>query len=245
LSWEPIALHELLHFGKWIFLSSVLTFFATSADKLILGALTGATFLGLYTIAFNLVDLPAQLVGRLMLNAAFPALSQVARERTQDLKRVYYKFHSVAAPAAYLLAGMLFVASPMIISTLYDARYREAGWIMQCLSFSLLALPFQLAGHHFTAIGKPELISVVLVARVLGLLTATPLAFHFFQLPGVVAAIVLAHLCVVPVLAFFSWRLGLLDIRKEATATIGFPVGVAIGLGIDTALRTLHEALGS
>ena len=35
--WEPRAVHELLHFGKWIFLSSLFTFLAGQADRLIVG----------------------------------------------------------------------------------------------------------------------------------------------------------------------------------------------------------------
>jgi O-antigen/teichoic acid export membrane protein len=243
LRWDPTALQELLHLGKWIFLSSGLTFLATSADKLMLGALTGATFIGLYTIAFNLVDLPAQLISKLMGTAAFPALSHVARERARDLKRAYYKFHAPAASVAYLLAGILVVAGPSIITTLYDFRYRDAGWIMQILALSLVATPFQLAGSCFAAIGKPHLISTFLIVRLVVVVIATPICFYFFHLPGAVAAVVLSQFCSLPVIVFQLRRLGLLDVRKELTAVLLFPVGLTVGVGIDVAIRAFHSMI--
>lgn len=243
LCWDHVALQNLLHFGKWFFLSSVLTFFATSADKLILGALTGAYFLGLYTIAFNLVDLPAQIFGRLMANAAFPALSQVARERAWDLKRAYYKFHTLAAPTAYLLAGVLVVASPSIIGMLYDPRYRDAGWIMQILSLSLLAIPFQLSAACFVALGKPQLSTAMLFARVIGLVVAMPLGFHVLDLEGAIAAVVFSQLCALPVVIFLSHRLNLLDVKRELVAFAAFPLGLFVGFGLDAALLWLQAAL--
>lgn len=244
LHWEPRALREVLHFGKWIFLSSALTFLATSSDKLILGTLTGAAFLGLYSIAFNLVELPAQLIGRLMMNAAYPALSQVARERPLDLKRAYYKFQSVIAPAAYLLAGMLAIAGPSIIATLYDSRYHDAGWIMTILALSLVAVPLQLFAACFTAMGKPQLNTAFMFARLIGLVLAMPLAFHFFDLPGAIAAVVFSQVCALPVIVFFSLRLHLLDVKKELAAFAAFPAGLLAGFGLNAGLRALHALFG-
>ncbi|MFW6033005.1 MAG: oligosaccharide flippase family protein, partial [Phycisphaeraceae bacterium] len=52
--WEPEAARKLYHFGKWIFGSTMLTFAAMYADRIILGKLLGMSLLGVYSIAFYL-----------------------------------------------------------------------------------------------------------------------------------------------------------------------------------------------
>ena len=45
--WDRDAFFEILHFGKWIFLSTVLYFFVTNGDRMFLGALIDANSLGI------------------------------------------------------------------------------------------------------------------------------------------------------------------------------------------------------
>src|SRR5262245_52981252 len=51
--WDSSAFHEIFHFGKWIFVSSILGFFLANGDRLLLGGLVDATLLGIYVIAFQ------------------------------------------------------------------------------------------------------------------------------------------------------------------------------------------------
>ena len=55
--WESEARHELVHFGKWIFLSTICGFIVAQGDKLILGKYLSLGALGIY----NLGILPREL----------------------------------------------------------------------------------------------------------------------------------------------------------------------------------------
>ncbi len=54
LVWEKAAAHDIIHFGKWIFLTSILGFMTNQGDRLMLGGLISAEQLGIYTVAFFL-----------------------------------------------------------------------------------------------------------------------------------------------------------------------------------------------
>src|SRR5262249_15420767 len=50
--WDRSAFWEIIHFGKWMFISSVLFFLVSNGDRLLLGGLVNSTVLGVYVIAF-------------------------------------------------------------------------------------------------------------------------------------------------------------------------------------------------
>ena len=50
--WNGSEFREIIHFGKWIFVSSVLGFLVINGDRLLLGGLVDATVLGVYMIAY-------------------------------------------------------------------------------------------------------------------------------------------------------------------------------------------------
>ena len=105
--WDTSAFREIFHFGKWIFLSSILGFLVVNGDRLLLGGLIDGTLLGLYVVAFQIYSVVEQIFARLTAGVSFPALSEIARERPATLRTNYYRIHSIVASAAYFCSGML------------------------------------------------------------------------------------------------------------------------------------------
>ena len=77
----PIGVQEIVRFGKWIFPSSILGFLVNNGDRLLLGAMVDTTVLGVYVIAFFIVNAVEQALLRIVGNVTYPALSQVVRDR--------------------------------------------------------------------------------------------------------------------------------------------------------------------
>ena len=75
---------EIVHFGKWIFLSSAIYFFSSNFDRLYLGKVAPFALLGIYGVARSLSDTITVLVGRLSALIVFPyiAKSSDGRERS-------------------------------------------------------------------------------------------------------------------------------------------------------------------
>src|SRR5581483_3958970 len=121
--WDRAAFHEIFHFGKWIFLSSTLGFFAGNADRMLLGGFVDSATLGIYSIAFTIFYAIAQVIIKIFSDVSFAALSEVARDRSMDLKQSLYRFHILTGSFAYFCAGSLVVSGSTLVSFLYDPRY--------------------------------------------------------------------------------------------------------------------------
>ena len=121
------VLNEIFRFGKWIFLSSVIGFLINSGDRLLLGGLITPAKLGVYSIASYIVAAVYTLISSILSNVAFPALSETARNKPEDLNRIYYKFRIPFDASVLFIAGFFLLTGQTIIDTLYDNRYQEAG----------------------------------------------------------------------------------------------------------------------
>jgi O-antigen/teichoic acid export membrane protein len=227
--WEQEAAHEVIHFGKWIMVASVFGFLVNSGDRLLLGGLVDAKVLGYYSIASLFVGSIEGALSKLMGDVSFPAFSEIVRNRADNLKANYYKFLAVIASVAYFASGVLMTFGVTLIDHLYDPRYGAAGWILQLLAVTLIALPFRLATQSFLALGKPKLQSNVVILRLIVLFTATPVGFYLFGLEGAIFGIILSQLSVIPMIALYNIRYGLFDLRNELYLLVFLPSGGAAG----------------
>lgn len=231
--WDPSAFREIIGFGKWIFVSSVLGFLANAGDRVLLGGLVSAGVLGVYSIAFLLFNAVEQVLGRVIADVTFPALSEVARDRRADLRSSLYKFHAPVALFAYFSAGVLLVSAPAIVALLYDSRYHGAGWMLQVLAAALLAVPSRVHAMCLLSLGLSRLHSNLVVVRLVSLLAAFPLGFHFFGLPGALWGVVLSSCATVPLTFAYAAREQLLDLRREASMLPALVLGVMLGVATD------------
>jgi O-antigen/teichoic acid export membrane protein len=164
-----------------------------------------------------------------MGDVSFPAFSEIVRNRAENLKANYYKFLTVIASVAYFASGALMTFGATLIGHLYDPRYAAAGWILQILAATLIALPFRLATQSFLALGKPKLQSNVVFFRLIVLFTATPVGFYLYGLEGAISGIVLSQFCVIPMIALYNIRYGLFDLRNELYLLVFLPLGAVAG----------------
>lgn len=227
--WERRASRELLHFGKWVLASSAITFLVANGDRLLLAGLIDAEHLGLYAIAFLLVNSLQVALAQLMASVALPALSQVAREQPGELARVYYKLRLPVDAVHLGLSGLLFSLGPALVALLYDPRYAAAGPMLSILALSGLAARYQVVDQCYLALGKPELLTVTGGLRLVALYLLLPLLFHHFGLAGALWAIVLYPWAALPAVFYFKSRHGLLRLGQEAGMLAFFPLGLLAG----------------
>jgi O-antigen/teichoic acid export membrane protein len=231
--WDRSAFQEIIHFGKWMFLSSILGFFANSSDRILLGSFVDSATLGIYSIAFNIFSMIVQMLNTIFSSVLFPALSEVARERSLELKRSLYRFHIVTASFAYLCSGLLFVSGDRLISLLYDRRYGQAGWMLEVLAVALVGAPFNLSHNSLLARGLPRIFTNIIAIRVAVTFVLIPLAFHYFGLPGALWAIVLSQVSSAPATIYYQIKYDLFDLSKELLLLPIFFVGMIVGKGLN------------
>lgn len=227
--WDAAVFREIFQFGKWAMVSSSLTWMLTNGDRLLLGSLVDAHVMGLYSIAFMLVyALQAGLL-RLGGHALLPALSEVARERPDELRGTLYRGRSALDFVCLVSAGALLMLGDSIVGLLYDSRYREAGWMLSTLSLTLIATRLNIFDQALIATGRMKLLSKLNAIRIISLYVLIPLGYHWFGTRGAVSAVAASSLVNSMASLAIQARVGLLDLRREFLSVPLFVGGVGLG----------------
>lgn len=196
-AWEPAAAQELMRFGKWIFLGTIVAFLAGSLDRILLGKLLTLEELGIYSIALTFARVGIEVSTRLSHTVLFPILS-----RSQD-DPVTLVGQSIRARGLILLAGGALVcgfaiSAPAFFRLLYDPRYATAGVVAQWLAI-LVWFTIVLSSMERVplALGHPRALFISNLLTTLGYAIAVP-AYWVAGLPGFILGIaagsLIAHL---------------------------------------------------
>jgi O-antigen/teichoic acid export membrane protein len=227
--WDRASLRELIGFGKWIFLSSIIGFLSINGDRLILGGLIDAQLMGVYTIAFMLMNAVQMVMQMVSSNIAFPALSEVMRERPTDLAKTTNKLQMYGDIFLITICGFLVASGQGIVNFMYDIRYREAGSILCALAIGAIGLRYQIVEQCYLALGKPKINTFASAFRFLVLYIGVPLGFYYWQFQGALFAIVLSQYAGWPAAIYFKIRYKLFSFKNEL---IAFPLlGIGLLLG--------------
>ena len=218
--WDATAARAILTFGKWIFLSSAVTFFAEQSDRLILGKVVPLEILGVYGIALAYAEVPRQITLALAGNVLFPAFSSL-REFSRPALSEKISRKRVRVLYVLAFAVVLFAAfGDFLVRVLYDARYWQAAWMLPLLALGLWPrLLCNTIEPALFALGKPQYSTAGQIARVVWTVGGTLLGFAWAGIFGAVLAIALNDVAYYCLINFGLWHEGLSELRQDAQAT--------------------------
>jgi len=223
---------ELFHFGRWIFLSTVLTFLAGPADRLVFGKIIPLTLLGIYGIAANLATIPTDVVLRVGASVVFPAFSRLAGR--PDFDSLFRRVRLPLLVGGALLVSGLASTGPFVIPILYDPRYAEAGWIVQFLAaLSWFQILESTNGSALLATGRSDLMAAGNAAKLAGMFAFIPVGFAAAGFPGALAGLVGAE-----VLRYLVSAIG---VRRRGLRVLSGDVGITLAVA---AVSATGYALG-
>lgn len=212
-------LREILHFGKWIFVASIIYFLSMNFDRLYLGAAVSFHVLGIYGIARSLSEalmLVAQRVGGFMI---FPKIAQAHNDGVAlrgTLGKVRWRGMLLIAAGF----GPALALSDRIVVILYDDRYLAAAAILPVLMlgawFATLAT---LADAVLLGIGKPGATATANAAKLAWMAVSVPLALTLGAFQWAVLAIAAAEIVRYLVLGAANYRHGLSFFRQDIAHT--------------------------
>ncbi len=231
--WDSAAAVAMYRFGKWIFISTILTFCARQADKIILSKLISREMLGVYGIALIWALVPSELLQRVAQQVAFPVFSKL---KTSDGGLLGPQAARVRRPLS-ILGGMivtfLLVSGQDLINLLYDPRYEQAGLMLQLMAVGVW---FQMQGNSYTpallALGETRRMALGHAAKFLSLLVGVPLGFHYGGISGVLWGLAAAELAKYSVLGISLHRHGLSQMCEDMKYTLLIGLAMALSLGI-------------
>ena len=240
-----IALHlesgrTMLSFGKWIFLSTLLTFVVQHSDRLIFGGMMSLEMLGVYSMALMLTRAPLELFTQISSQVAFPIFSRAAGDA-----KFSTIFDETRGPLL-LMGGVVFsltmAGGPTIARIIFPAGYEDAGWMIQLLSvLGLLCVHESYYRAAILALAKPNVLVVGALAKLLTMITLIWLGFRTLGIFGAIAGYAISEMFPYLVSGSYCAYRGVGNMRRDVLVMFG--AGLAGFLGRAVAKASTEASL--
>lgn len=224
---------KLWQFGRYVSGSSILEIFVGQTDRILLARLFTVPQFGIYSLAYNLAQIPHAVTGKFATHIVMPILSRAARSESGDIGKVYYEA-GLSYRLLYMFAVGGFIAcAPFIVDLLYDDRYASAAFYLQLLAIvALFYLPVAIASEALVASGRVSQYLRLNLLRFAWLVASGTAFFFLYGAVGIVYALVSTRIFG----QIYSWwclhRAGILKPSKEArflaAAAVGFLLGAIV-----------------
>ncbi len=209
---ESAAARDLVHFGKWIFLSTVAGFLVQQADKLVLGRYLSMEALGLYNIGFFLASFPlllgTTLVVRLMIPVYRESPPHTSAANFARLRRVRLGL----TLSLFAMMAPLVLLGPWLVGWLYDDRYAASGPVVAMVGLALMPQLVTVA-YDRAALARGDSLGFFAVNGVRAALMVTLLIVLVPRLgiPGAALALAVAAVLSYPLQLWLARRHGAWD----------------------------------
>lgn len=188
LRWDPAVAKELVTFGRWVFVSTLLTFVTGYADRWIFATMIPLTVLGLYGNAMVLASLPTEALSHLAHQVVFPLYARVVQSG-QDLGPVFRRARlPLQMLGGWALCGLI-AGGPTAMRLLWEESWWGSGWMIQILAAASWFLVCESTnGAAMLARGEPRWIAAGSLAKLLGMIALIPVGYWLGGFPGALVA---------------------------------------------------------
>ncbi len=209
LCWDQESASRLFRFGRWIFISTALTFFIGYGDKLILGTVFSEAELGIYVIAYFLSDAIVQALRRLAHMVLFPLYARLSDHGDGALRKEMLLIRSVLMALTLPPLWVLAVFGSDIVRMLYTEEYAAAGWILQLLAMGTIAKSMAVTlSPVLLSMGDSFRNMLLMITRTVFMFGGMWLGYSLAGTTGVIIGVAAASTLNYPVLAFFTKKYG-------------------------------------
>ncbi len=214
------AVREIVHFGKWIFLGTAAFFFASQADRLVLGRLVSLTTLGVYSVAFQISDIPRAVINAFSNKIGLPFASKLNHLPMDEFRTRFLMYRRYVLLAGAVLLSTMVVWGGWVITKVYPARFHDASWMIPILALGLWhTLLYNTTAPAMLARGVATYNAGGNALYAGTMLVGIPLAFHAFGLRGAIVAIAAGDLPLYCVTQAGAVRHGLKPLVQDAGLT--------------------------
>lgn len=230
LRWDRSALTELIVFGRWILLSSMVGVLAMYGDRIWFGASMSAAQLGVYSIAVLILGAVQTALMKIVGAVALPAFSEAARADDKPrLKALYFRFRLLVDLLVLFICGGFLTASPLLIGWMYDDRYREAGPMLAILSLSFIVLRYTLAHQVWIALGLTKYQAMDNIIRLVSLWGLLPLLLAIGGVGWAIWGVALHAVPTLVLVVYVNCKLDIFSLKRELMVLPMLLVGALCG----------------
>jgi lipopolysaccharide exporter len=158
---------ELFHFGKWLFISSILVFLVTQGDDFFVGKLLGITALGFYQMAYHLSNAAATEISHVVSYVMFPVYSKIQHDM-ERFRRAYLEILQLVAFITVPVTAVIFLLAPDFTFLFLGEKWMPMVSAMQILAFAgLFRAIAATTGCVLFALGKPRVETTLETVRLI------------------------------------------------------------------------------
>lgn len=194
--WDSTALHSLVRFGRWVFVSTALSFFINSAASLILGKFMSMSDLGLFSIAATLAKTVENLYDQVSSKVLLPVYAHIKHMQTEELRLRIGKVRKAILSAFLPVLWIIVIFGQQIIDLLFDSRYHNAGWIFRIYAAGLIPLIIAGIGPFYLAMGNSLLSMKLEAAKFVFYIGAILIGGWFGGATGIIIGLAVQNLLV-------------------------------------------------
>ncbi len=155
------AAGELLGFSKWLLLNNLLIFLNNRGADFVIGKFSGAGALGLYSISYELANLPTTELVHPISRAVFPGYSRLAGDLPQ-LRNAFLQVISLVALLTVPAGALIGLVAEPLVQLLLGSKWMGAVPLIQVLAaFGIVRSLHGPNGSIYLALGKPRVIAAL------------------------------------------------------------------------------------
>jgi lipopolysaccharide exporter len=208
------ARHELMHFSKWLIGLNLLGFLKERSADLIIGRTLGAHSLGLFSVSYEISNMPATELVAPINRAVFPVYAKIGKDRAQLGREYLSVMAMIVLLAVPAVAGIASIAS-LLVPVVLGPHWLDAIPVLSLLAFFGITQVMQSNAYAvYLAIGRPDLQVKLTVAHVLVLIASLVTLISWRGVQGAAEAFLITALIILPV--SFGLILSKLDLKVTA-----------------------------
>jgi lipopolysaccharide exporter len=144
-------------FGLYQMGERSINYLNSNLDYLLIGSMLGASALGYYTLAYNLIIKPSTMINPVITKVAFPVFSRIQNE-TEKLRKGYLKVLQLLATVNFPMMVGLAVVAPVAVPVIFGEQWLPSIILIQILTIvGLLRSTGNPVGSLLLAKGRADL----------------------------------------------------------------------------------------
>lgn len=161
------AWRELLNFSGWMMINNLLIAVYQRGVDFIIGRIAGTHALGLYSIAYEIANLPSSQLVAPISRAAFPGYAKMAADPA-ELKRGFLNVLSMIALIMIPVGVGIALTAEQIVGLFLGPKWSEVVPLMTLLAMYGVVQSFgSMAGAIYLALGKTKIMTGFVVINVI------------------------------------------------------------------------------
>lgn len=212
------ARSDLFHFSKWLLLNNALGFLRERASDFIVGRLRGPRSLGIYSVGYEIANLPTTELVMPINRAVYPAYARMSAD-LEVLRQGFINVIGIIALFAVPAGAGIAATAHLLAPVLLGERWVETVPLIELLALFGITMALQTNSYSvYLALGRPHLQALMSALFLLVLLPAMFFMTREFGTLGAAQACVLAGVFILPVnyaVALSQLRLGAWSVLRH------------------------------